>query len=495
MVTPNMLGGSCRGSCRASCGLLHLFAGAALLLSMTAAAAVDTPEGFRLLGAIDSRGGDLFKTCRVSHYYCSNECRNNTACVGFTWVETGRTTGSQCCYTKSRLQDPLTPFRAGDAGYTFARDNAPAPAERSVVVFGDSLSDTGGVYGIWEALGALGVPEAQRVPLAGLGYFEHQWSNGNTWPLRIKEALPEALKNVVITSIAMGGASVLPLNLVDESVIDFNYPHLADQFATAAAEVAAGNLVRGSTSVCIIAAGSNDLQELNNPYVILNAAVNPGAPMVSPGVAPSREQLAQAQQAYVGNIVSTLVKNAFDLATSGFCDEVLLWTLPTSSLHATPAFIAAVTFAVKSEIAAAFLVCPTWPASCGAFADNLIERYSIEGIADAINGLKTAVVGINGGIAAAISVPAGMSDAPISIIDVYAFFNDILDNPATYGFNDTTHRCMVSSGTTATSNSSATLVSTCDDPDTFVWWDGLHPTAAAHAAIGAEMAAILEGRL
>ncbi|KAG1679138.1 hypothetical protein FOA52_000493 [Chlamydomonas sp. UWO 241] len=438
MSTPTtMLGGSCRG--RASCRLLHLwvFAGAALLLATTAA--VDTPEGFRLLGGLDSRGADLSKHCRVSHYYCANKCRNDTVCMGFTWVETGRTTGSQCCYTKSRLQDPLTPFRAGDAGYTFARDIAPAPAARSVFVFGDSLSDTGGVYGIWEAQVTLGVPEARRVPLARLGYFEHQYSNGKTWPLRIKEALPEALKDVEVTSIAMGAASVLPLNLVNESVISFYYPHLADQFATAAAEVVAGNLVRGNTSVCIIAAGSNDLQELNNPYVIFNAVVNPGAPTVTPGFAPTGEQLAQAQQVYVGNVVSTLVKHAFDLATTSSCDEVMLLTLPP--LYRTPNFVSAVTFAVKTAVAASLKVCPQWPKRCGAPYDDLIEQYAVDGIADAINGLKAAVVGINGGIAQSIAVLAGMSDAPIAIFDAYTFINGMLDDPATYGFTDTTHGC------------------------------------------------------
>ncbi|KAG1668373.1 hypothetical protein FOA52_004882 [Chlamydomonas sp. UWO 241] len=96
---------------------------------------------------MDSRGADLSKHCRISQYACANKCRNNTACVAFTWVETGRT-GAQCCYTKSRLQDPLTPFRAGDAGYTYARDDGPAPTgTRSVFVFGDSLSDTGGMFG------------------------------------------------------------------------------------------------------------------------------------------------------------------------------------------------------------------------------------------------------------------------------------------------------------------------------------------------------------
>jgi phospholipase/lecithinase/hemolysin len=44
-------------------------------------------------------------------------------------------------------------------------------------------------------------------------------------------------------------------------------------------------------------------------------------------------------------------------------------------------------------------------------------------------------------------------------------------------------------------SSGGTLVSTCDDPDTFVWWDGLHPTAAVHVAIGADIAAALEGIL
>jgi hypothetical protein len=51
-------------------------------------------------------------------------------------------------------------------------------------------------YGVW--WNRTDVPVAERVPLETLGYVTHAWSNGKTWPQRIRKALPEALKNVEV---------------------------------------------------------------------------------------------------------------------------------------------------------------------------------------------------------------------------------------------------------------------------------------------------------
>ncbi|KAG1668372.1 hypothetical protein FOA52_004881 [Chlamydomonas sp. UWO 241] len=264
------------------------------------------------------------------------------------------------------------------------------------------------------------------------------------------------------------------------------YPHLATQIGTANSSLGG---VRGNTSVCIVAAGGNDLQELNNPYVILNSAVNPGAPVVAPGVAPTAEQLAQAQQVYLGNIVSTLAKFAGLLATDGLCDRVIVQNMPP--MHRVPNTVAAITTAVKKAVAASFQVCPPYPTPCPGY-DARIEQYSAFGIAAAIAGAKAAVVGINDGLAQAISsmAAAGM---PVSLFDAYALLTDILDDPATYGFTNTSAPCMVSSA--PINDPSATLISTCSDPDKFVSWDGLHPTAPVHALFGAKIAAALKGVL
>jgi len=63
-------------------------------------------------------------------------------------------------------------------------------------------------------------------------------------------------------------------------------------------------------------------------------------------------------------------------------------------------------------------------------------------------------------------------------LDVYAFLNNVIANPGLYGFTDTSHQCFV--GPTGVGGSGTV----CTDPDQYVFWDGVHPTAAAHAALG-----------
>lgn len=63
-------------------------------------------------------------------------------------------------------------------------------------------------------------------------------------------------------------------------------------------------------------------------------------------------------------------------------------------------------------------------------------------------------------------------------LDVYGFLNNVIANPGLYGFTDTSDQCFV--GPTGVGGSGTV----CADPDQYVFWDGVHPTAAAHAALG-----------
>lgn len=64
------------------------------------------------------------------------------------------------------------------------------------------------------------------------------------------------------------------------------------------------------------------------------------------------------------------------------------------------------------------------------------------------------------------------SDAGITLyeLDVNSLFLNVLQNPNAYGFKDTTH-AYLGSGSTA-------------DPNTFIFFDSLHPTAKVHDLIG-----------
>jgi phospholipase/lecithinase/hemolysin len=62
-----------------------------------------------------------------------------------------------------------------------------------------------------------------------------------------------------------------------------------------------------------------------------------------------------------------------------------------------------------------------------------------------------------------------LSQLPEAIyIDIYSRFNEIIDNPAKFGLDNVTEAC---------------LFTLCDDPATYLFWDGVHPTTRTHQLI------------
>ncbi|MEO8735816.1 MAG: SGNH/GDSL hydrolase family protein [Edaphobacter sp.] len=53
-------------------------------------------------------------------------------------------------------------------------------------------------------------------------------------------------------------------------------------------------------------------------------------------------------------------------------------------------------------------------------------------------------------------------------VDINTLYNDILGNPAVYGFNDVANACNATAGS---------------NPDTFLYWDSLHPTTSADSLV------------
>jgi phospholipase/lecithinase/hemolysin len=67
------------------------------------------------------------------------------------------------------------------------------------------------------------------------------------------------------------------------------------------------------------------------------------------------------------------------------------------------------------------------------------------------------------------------SDRRLNIVrvDAFALINDMVTNPATYGFTNVTQQAL--QGLPAA------------DPDEYLFWDGVHPTTAAHEAVAEEV--------
>jgi phospholipase/lecithinase/hemolysin len=60
--------------------------------------------------------------------------------------------------------------------------------------------------------------------------------------------------------------------------------------------------------------------------------------------------------------------------------------------------------------------------------------------------------------------------------DTFTFYQQVVGNPAAYGFTNATDACLTPGGL-------------CANPSTYVSWDGFHPTTAAHAVLGEQFAA------
>ena len=77
-----------------------------------------------------------------------------------------------------------------------------------------------------------------------------------------------------------------------------------------------------------------------------------------------------------------------------------------------------------------------------------------------------------------------LADIEIIAFDTYGALNDIVANPGDYGLTDTTHRCYTGDDLKFTGGGSV-----CSTPESYLFWDGIHPTTTVHAILGAEMLA------
>ena len=89
--------------------------------------------------------------------------------------------------------------------------------------------------------------------------------------------------------------------------------------------------------------------------------------------------------------------------------------------------------------------------------------------------LTAFTMAFDGALALALTALDDALSAEITQFDTFNFFSNIISNPTAYGFTNVKDACVLH-------------LDVCD-PETWLFWDGVHPTTAGHALLGAQFAA------
>ncbi|WP_125932058.1 SGNH/GDSL hydrolase family protein [Thiosocius teredinicola] len=305
----------------------------------------------------------------------------------------------------------------------------------SFVVLGDSLSDMGNLQDLTEQLTALGLPPGRPIP--GDDYYEGRFSNGPVYVDYLADELglpierlaapyvfvPWTPNPVAGTNFAYGGARTdshrlpLPIGLNGQ-----------------VGAYLAGTSMSGGidpNALHLVWAGANNIQDAmglqnDNPLEVLAALADPAT-----------------ANALVTSAATDVVNAVGALALSGaqhiFVPNQTSWL----SVPATVEMVA--------------MLDPTTATQFQVRAENLVELFN-QVLAAGLNNLQMALPTLD-------LIP----------FDVNSLFDELVANPSAFGFDVVGTSCY--DGPDLTFEGGGTV---CADPDSYVFWDRIHPTTAAH---------------
>jgi phospholipase/lecithinase/hemolysin len=315
--------------------------------------------------------------------------------------------------------------------------SAAGPFDR-IVVFGDSLSDSGNLYALGELLQrdppgkannnwSMNTDSELLTLVPDQAYISRHLSNGATWV----EVLGSALGHGSNVRPSFGSTDANALNFAVAGATASTFGSLPPAL-NLGGQVGAF-LARGDTTsdtLVVIAIGGNDIRA---------AAETPDA---------VNQIFAEAFASLGANIV----------ALSGKAKKILIWNAP--DLGRTPAF----------KRFAAF--------TCSEVPQPLQQSCITTILAD----VTALSVAFNSALEAVVLGPLE-TNLGIEFVrfDAFGLLQEVQENMASYGLTNATDACIQPSWPAVGLITAAPH--RCSDPDQFFFWDGIHPTRAGHAII------------
>ncbi len=308
-----------------------------------------------------------------------------------------------------------------------ARQHAPYS---QIVVFGTSLSDSGNAFAL---RGGTSTPpdydlNPLLVPNAPYARGGHHFSNGATWVEQFARAL--GLAGTVRPAYASD--SPIATNYAVGAARACDAPgsenvNLAEQVATFLAD---SSSVAPSDALYVIEMGGNDVRDA----IVSALGVLQRGGTFEQAVQTAAPILMCAQQA---------IQTAIVMLQQAGAKHFLVWTAPNPGL--TPA--------IRSLGPGATQV--------ATFLATLFNTQMLLPMVEAVD--------------------QASEDIDIAVLDAFTLLQQISANPANFGLTNTTTACL-----TPTAEPFF-----CQAVEEYLFWDGIHPTHAAHALVAHEAARVL----
>jgi len=308
----------------------------------------------------------------------------------------------------------------------------------SIYVLGDSLSDQGNLFQATSELtnGAVGLPDAKH-------YYQGRFANGENYV----DLLAKKLDLVVEPTISGGGSNFAyggsrtdynrvasDLGLPELPPGEYYYPWSLNLQR----EAFVGRNINDPEALYVLWAGANDVADIT--FYVLTHRLAVDDPMVQDMIDYVAEGLKQSVLAFIGED-----DGARDILFAKIPD---LGTVPLTKQYGPVAAQAATALAEKLNAAIDVAIVET------------LEKHP---------------------------------NVNIMVFDSFSVFRQIIATPSAYGFENVSDACY-SGYVLPVENEDD--VTECENPEDYLFWDGEHPTTAAHQVVASLMLqTIIDGML